>query len=252
MKIKTQGRINSFFLIFLILVMTLSFFSIPTFQTALTTKTANSNEILPNSSQFMPRNIRIAIYNEPNTTIPNYASVGLLKNNYTGLKILLEGAGYQVSELTVSDISAHQLITADYDVFIMVDNLPRENITNHVKEFWLGGGGVLSFDSAISYICYAGMIPPESEGSENYGVYWAYSPWSTAQNITTRHPVTKAYQVNDTITEYSMDWAAFDWTALQGTSIASEITKLATKKENSNLASVVAFDPTQKGGRMTY
>jgi len=219
--------------------------------------TANANsvdlhtsDLTPKSSQIIPRTVRVAIYNEPNTTRPGYASLGNMNNNYTALKDLLVSAGYEVSELTTNDISSHKLMTADYDVFIMADNVPRENITNYVKEFWLGGGGILSFDSAISYICYAGMIPPESEGSEGYTVYWSYSPYSTVQNITTRHPVTKAYQVNDTITEKSVDWAAFDWTALQGTSIASEITKLATKVENSNLATVVAFDPTQKGGRV--
>jgi len=207
-------------------------------------------DLTPKSSQIVSRTVRVAIYNEPNTTRPGYASVGVMHNNYTALKDLLIGAGYEVSELTSTDISNHKLMTADYDIFIMVDNMPRENITNYVKEFWLGGGGILSFDSAISYICYAGMIPPESEGSDGYSIYWSYSPYSTIQNITTRHPVTKAYQVNDTITEESLDWAAFDWTALQGTSIAAEITKLATKTANSNLATVVAFDPTQKGGRV--
>ena len=210
----------------------------------------HTNDPTPKSSQINPRTVRVAIYNEPNTTRPGYATGGLMHNNYTALQNLLISAGYEVSELTAVDIFNHALMTADYDIFIMVDNLPRENITNYVKEFWLGGGGILSFDSAISYICYAGMIPPISEGSEGHGVYWYYSPFSTIQNITTRHPVTKAYQVNDTITEKNVDWAAFDWTALQGTSIASEITKLATKVENSNLATVVAFDPTQKGGRV--
>jgi len=210
----------------------------------------HTNDLTPMSSQIIPRTIRVAIYDEPNVTIPGYATTGSMHNNYTALKDLLVNAGYQVSELTTNDISNYKLMTADYDIFIMADNVPRENITNYVKEYWLGGGGILSLDSAISYICYAGMIPPESEGSENNGVYWSYAPYSTIQNITTRHPVTKAYQVNDTMTEISMDWAAFDWTALQGTSIASEVTKLATKVENSNLATVVAFEPTQKGGRV--
>lgn len=209
-----------------------------------------TSELTPMSSQIMPRTIRVAIYNEPNTTQPGYTSVGNLHNNYTALQNLLTDAGYLVSELTTTDISNHKLMTADYDVFIMADNLPRENITNYVKEYWLGGGGILSLDSAISYICYAGMIPPESVGSDGYTVYWSYSPFSTVQNITTRHPVTKAYQVNDTMTEKNIDWAAFDWTALQGTSISSEVTKLATKVVNSNLATVVSFEPTLGGGRV--
>ncbi|MBY9012511.1 MAG: hypothetical protein KGD70_09070 [Candidatus Lokiarchaeota archaeon] len=238
---------NMIILLSLTVLLTIS--SLPIITTA-NPLNSQTKDLAPTSSQIIPKTVRVAIYNEPNITRPGYATLGNMHNNYTALKDLLIGAGYEVSELTASDISNHKLMTADYDVFILADNVPRENITNYVKEFWLGGGGIISFDSAISYICYAGMIPPESEGSEGYSVYWNYSPFSTVQNITTRHPVTKAYQVNDTITEKSIDWAAFDWTALQGTSIASEITKLATKAENSNLATVVAFDPTKKGGRV--
>ena len=250
MKKINKSSLSAVLIIFGFFVMTLNIWDHPTTSQPIFTEDGKTNELLPNTSQFIPRTIRVAIYNESDTSQPSYASTGLLHNNYTGLKILLEGVGYQVSELTESDILAHKLITADYDVFIMVDNLPRDSITDLVKEFWLGGGGIFSFDSAISYICYAGMIPHESEGSENYGLYWHYAPYSTTQNITERHPVTKDYQVNDTIIEYSMDWAAFNWAALQSTSIASDITKLATKQGLSNLATVVACDPHLKGGRV--
>lgn len=207
--------------------------------------------LFPNTSQLDPRNARVAIYNEPNTTRPAYSSAGILHNNYTAIKTLLEGAGYIVTELTETDILNHELKTAKYDVFLMADNLPRESIVNLVKEFWLGGGSIFSLDSTISYICYAGMIPPESEGSDNYLVYWSYA-YTDEQNITVRHPVTKAYQVNDVINETFLDWGTFDWAALQGSSAASQMTKLATNLGNPNLATAVAFDPTDKGGRVVH
>ncbi len=191
MKKINKSSLSAILIIFGFFVMTLNFWDNPATVQPIFTEDGETNESLPNTSQFIPRTIRVAIYNETSLSRPSYATVGLLNNNYTALKILLEGAGYQVSELNESDILAHKLITADYDVFIMVDNLPRDSITDLVKEFWLGGGGIFSFDSAISYICYAGMIPHESEGSENYNNYWHYSPWSTTQNITARHPITK-------------------------------------------------------------
>lgn len=203
----------------------------------------------PTSSQFIPRNIRIAIYNEPNITQPSYSLSSVLTNNYTALKSLLEGAGYQVSELTTNDIYDHKLMTVDYDVFIMVDNVPRENITNLVKEFWLGGGGVLGFDSALSYLLYAGIMIPESEGDENLATYWQYGG-GTSHNISTRHPATKAYQVNDKFSSAGVGSCYLYWDVLLTTSVGSDVFKLANRDGDNNDATAVALDPSMKGGRV--
>jgi hypothetical protein len=194
--------------------------------------------------------VRVALYNETNMTRPAYATIGMFNANVTGVRNVLQAAGYQVTPLTAADIANHKLLTASYDVFVMVDNLPRERIVNQVKEFWLGGGGVLSLDSAISYVCYAGMIPPESEGAENHGVYWDYLATFSVNNITARHPATKAFHINDVATTSSMDWAVFLWAALMGSSAADDFVRLGTRLGFPNQASMVALDPTQKGGRV--
>jgi hypothetical protein len=250
MKIKTKGRNNSLFLIFLIIVMTFSFFSIPTFQTALPIKTADSNDVLPSSSQIIPRNVRIAIYDEPNVTQPGYTSGNTLTNNYTALILLLESAGFDVTTLTCADIYNHALMTADFDIFILVDNVPRENITNHVKEFWLGGGGILSFDSALPYLCYAGIIIPESEGDDGRLTYWTYQS-GTDHNISMRHPITKDYQVND---KYSTGtWMNhFYWSVVQGTSVGSEIVRLSNRVGSWDAATAVALRRSDIGGPIVH
>ena len=250
MKIKTKRRNNSLFLIFLILVMTFSFFSIPAYQKALPTNIANTNEILPNSSQIIPRNVRIAIYDEPNVTQPGYTSGNTLTNNYTALILLLESTGFDVTTLTCADIYNHALMTADFDIFIMVDNLPRENITNHVKEFWLGGGGILSFDSALPYLCYAGIIIPESEGDDGRLTYWVYNS-GINHNVSMRHPITKDYQVND---KYSTGtWMNyFYWSVVQGTSVGSEMVKLTNREGNNDAATAVALRRNDKGGPIVH
>ena len=133
-------------------------------------KSSVDTQVLMKQASVTPRTVRVAIYNETNTTLPQYASEGLLSGNVSSVQAVLQAAGHRVTLLGKNDILNHHLKTAFYDVFILVDNLPREAIFDQVKEFWLGGGGVLSLDSGISYLCYAGMIPPESEGSENHHV----------------------------------------------------------------------------------
>jgi len=97
---------------------------------------------LPNDPVF-----RVALYNETNITVPVYHTLVTLNNNYSAIQSLLTGAGYDVTPITFQDILDHELTTANYDVIVLADNLPRENITDLVKDFWLAGGGVLSLDS---------------------------------------------------------------------------------------------------------
>ena len=209
-----------------------------------------TNDLTPKSSQIIPRTIRVAIYNEPNVTQPGYTSGNTFTNNYTALILLLESAGVEVTELTGADIYNHKLTTADFDVFILVDNVPRENITNNVKEFWLGGGGILSFDSALPYLCYAGIIIPESEGDDGRLTYWTYQS-GIDHNVSTRHPITKDYQVND---KYSTGiWMNyFYWSVVQGTSVGSEIVKLTNRDGNDDYATAVALRRSDMGGPIVH
>jgi len=194
------------------------------------------------SSQMLSNPIRIAIYDDANTTVPSYATSVTLTNNYSNIQTALLAAGYEVTPLTTNQIYNHELKTASYDVFIMADNMPKTNITNYVKEYWLGGGSLLSMDSALSFICYAGIFFPESAGDEGLGTYWGYQS-STVQNITTRHPVSRSYSVNDTFTISNPTLSAtLDWVALQLTSIASELVKIATRPGEPDDATVVAFE----------
>ncbi|MFX1500118.1 MAG: hypothetical protein ACFFDH_04040 [Promethearchaeota archaeon] len=231
-----------------------SFLIVPSaIQTTISFDTVDNQEPELKTSQFIPRTIRVAIYNEPNTTEPAYSSHSTLTNNYTAIQTLLLEAEYQVIELTCDDIYNHALMTADYDVFIMVDNLPRENITNYVKEFWLGGGGILSFDSAIPYLFYAGILVPESEGSEGWGIsnYWVYGS-STTHNVSSRNPITKDYQVNDKFTSAGAGSCFLYWDELLASSVGSNIVKLANDDGNFNEATAVALDPSSNGGRVIH
>jgi len=206
---------------------------------------------VPKSSQMLKNPIRVAIYDEHNVTRPFYSGVGTLTNNFTNIQTALLVAGYEVTTLSTNQIYNHELQSARYDVFVMVDQMPKANITNYVKEYWLGGGSLLSLDSAVSFICYSGILPLESAGDDGFLTYWSYQ-FSSVQNITVRHPVSRAYNVNDTFTTYYGDFATFSWTSLQGTSIASELVKVATISGNADSVTVVAFNPQSEGGKVVH
>ncbi|MDO8055880.1 MAG: hypothetical protein Q6361_03385, partial [Candidatus Hermodarchaeota archaeon] len=198
--------------------------------------TLASSDAVTNSNFFKadmantipPHMVRVAIYNEPNLTAPVYAtSPGDLNNNVTQFAALLNAHGFQTTLLDVHDIYNNELITANYDVFALVDNYPRENITNKVQDFWLAGGSLLLFDSPIDYLCYYGILPPESGGSSGFPGYWQFG--SGNFTITQRHPVTRSYAVSDQIqADDFYGYGYWDWTALAASVIGSDLTRIAT------------------------
>ncbi|MBD3160212.1 MAG: hypothetical protein GF309_15650 [Candidatus Lokiarchaeota archaeon] len=209
-------------------------------------------EILEHESEpsWLPadRNVRVAIYNESNSTVPSYASnPGVDHNNASGFQDILLSYGYEATLLTTKDISNHKLTTAEYDILALVDNVPRENITNQIKEFWLGGGGLLALDGSAGYLCHFGILPSESEGSDGFSVYWQYD--GDDFNVTARHPISKGYEKNQTV-ETGFGFLAWNWTALQGTSIASDLTMVARSNADSDDVTALAFEPSNKGGKI--
>jgi hypothetical protein len=232
------------------LILTISFFLLPF---GFIPKTFSATQDLKNlnTSQVTISDIRIAIYNEPNVTETSYSAGGTYTNNYSAIMQFLESKGYQVTELTCMDIYNHQLLTVNYDLFIMVDNTPRENITKHVKEFWLGGGGLLSFDSALPYLLYEGILIPESEGDHGWGTYFTYQS-GTNHNISTLSPITKDYQIGDKFSSAGTFMCYLYWDILLGTSAGADTIKLANRDGNNNAATAVARDPQNKGGRVAH
>jgi hypothetical protein len=199
-------------------------------------------------AELVSKEIRVGIYYELNITHPDYAWGGAVSTNITAIQNILQSAGYQVTPLTVQDISNHKLKTADYDVFIIFDTEPRENITWLVKEYWLGGGSILSIDGGINYINYFGIMCPDFIDTNNYGADWTYYS-SSNQRVETRHPVSRAYQIDDDIA-LSFDFAAYSRAALAGSSTADEYTFITYAATNSAWVNTVARDPKNQGGRV--
>lgn len=202
---------------------------------------------LPNDPVF-----RIALYNETDTTTPSYGHGGM-NANYSAITTFLNSEGFDVDILTVQNIQNYELTTANYDVVVLADNLPRDNITNHVKDFWLAGGGVMSFDSSISYLGYAGILFRENESiSDGYINYWSYY---VAENntITESHPVTQSYSVGN-IVKTSAD-STFGTVKLEDfntTSVWPRTTVLAVDENDPDRIRALAVDAYDRGGRVVH
>ncbi|MGY5852152.1 MAG: hypothetical protein RTU92_01140 [Candidatus Thorarchaeota archaeon] len=196
------------------------------------------------------KTVRVAIYSESNLTDPDYATfAGVEHNNATGLRDILIPFGYDMTILTASDVCSGILTTVNYDVFVMVDNFPRENTTNWILDFWKGGGGLLAFDGSAGFLCYFGILPPEAALSDGNPAYWDFG--SENFIIETRHPVSKGYQDQQVITMGFQNCLMWDWSALQGTAIANDLTMVASSSSNANDVVVLAYDPsTGLGGKV--
>jgi len=196
------------------------------------------------------RNIRIAVYDESNTTVPIYAigASGSLHNNATGIVDILELARYDAELITVHNISEHCLVTANYDVFVLVDNLPRENITYLVWEFWAGGGGIMSLDGSGTFLCSMGILPPEGKDTTGNGVYWINTNDDLIINV--RHPVSQSFTgiaAAPAIISTNAGYLSWDWVALSASSIGSNLVRIAYSTAHPNGIGVLAYEPDSGG-----
>ncbi|TFH05355.1 MAG: hypothetical protein E4H14_12910 [Candidatus Thorarchaeota archaeon] len=198
----------------------------------------------------LSHNARVAIYDEDNLTVPVISDAQNLSNNLTEITTLLEGAGHSVDLLTEEDILAHDLITADYDVFIIVDNIPRPSIFNLIKEFSLGGGGLMTFDSAVSYLWFGGYINEALTVDEGNYNHWGYFE-SVGQNVTARHPTMTDYHPGDNVTIREDYWATIwgpELTAQRG----DDMIILMNNSITPNHITAFAIDNSRDGGRIVH
>ncbi|MHA1588097.1 MAG: DUF4350 domain-containing protein, partial [Candidatus Thorarchaeota archaeon] len=196
----------------------------------------------------IPRDARVAIYDEDNLTVPAISHAMNVTNNLAEITTLLEGAGHTVDLLTEEDILNHELLTADYDVFIMINNVPKPSISKLVKEFWLGGGGLLTFNSAVSYLWYEGIIFPDQDYDVGYSNWWGY--WrSDSQNITSRHSTMKDYHVNDTVYERDELWAT-SWEPKLVEGRGNDMIILMNNATQTDFISAFAIDNSRDGGNV--
>jgi len=183
---------------------------------------------------------RVAVLNS--FEIPPYFTGGW-SNDYQTLVDALNTQGFLAQSVTNTEIISGNL--GFFDVFVMVDNVPSVATVPHVFEFWSSGGGIVAFDSSICFLCYAGILPPESAGSNGYYVYWDYGT-SYQAKISAEHPITEGYEVGQIIYGASGD-ADYRVETLTGTSAYPYYTVLVEDVTRPNLAYVSAYEPLTAG-----
>ncbi|MGY5871250.1 MAG: DUF4350 domain-containing protein [Candidatus Thorarchaeota archaeon] len=208
-------------------------------------------ESTPILSEDVVKNIRVAIYNEANTSAVTYCANPFGSNALQPTIDLLTGAGYDVTLLSTGDILNHELLTANYDVFVLVDNVPRESIYDYVYEFWLGGGGILSFNGGFGFLQFSGIFSPDWAGGDRFGGDWLYLymmfPPTENYTILSRHSTAQDYHIGDNIATYLNDTVMWNPT-YSGVSNAAEITPIAGFAADPTIGCMVAVDPINRAG----
>jgi hypothetical protein len=144
---------------------------------------------------------------------------GSLGNNITDLMNAISSAGYETRVLIDQMIIQGMLDSTK--VLVFCDNAPSEEACAVIKE-WLGPGkGIITFDSAASFLCYAGILPPESAGSGGEDTYWDYNGSGNGIVVNTSHPVTEGYNAGSSIGGESGD-AEYTDMMMEETSIGAQ------------------------------
>ncbi len=195
--------------------------------------------------------VRVAVYAEPNTTRPDYMTAGTLNGDPSAVVAALTSNNTVVSTVSTQDILEHRLTTRDFDVLVLPDQVPRESITQYVLDFWLGGGGVLSINSGMSYLFYSGILAPGHAGTDGYGSMWTYYVMDRHE-VAARHPVTRNWQIGDSVAVSSSGWAVVKWPGFSSTTEADLVTPLAYAAGMTDHVSLLARRDVVRGGRAVH
>ncbi len=212
---------------------------------------ASVDNALP--AQFVEETLRVAVYVEDEISLPAYAEGGEYTANYANIIQFLEAEGFSVTPITTQDIYDRQLLAARFDAFVLPNQLPRANITNHVKDFWLAGGGILSIGNSLGYLLYMGMIAPTLEGDFGWvGVgsppYYLVNNTYDAVRIVERHPVTKGFAVDDLI-PYTENTAVWNWIDFEGF-LGDSFFTLGKHEGVAENGAIFALDDSSQGGKI--
>jgi hypothetical protein len=204
-------------------------------------------------AQFVEETLRVAVYVEDDTSLPAYAEGGVYTAHYANVIQFLEAEGFSVTPITTQDILDRQLLAARFDAFVLPNQLPRDNIINHVKDYWLAGGGILSIGNSLGYLLYMGMIAPSLEGDFGWVLvgppdYYLYQVPYDEIRILERHPVTKAFEVDDMI-PYTDNTTVWNWAGLTAM-IGDSFHHLAKHEGVTENGAIFALDNPNRGGRI--
>lgn len=185
----------------------------------------------------------LAILNADGFDRPGYWTGGW-HNDYMSIYNGLITEGFPVILVTNGDILSGVL--ASVDVIIMIDNCPNDAASEIVREWCHAGGNILTFDSSICFLNWAGILPPESIGSNGYNVYWDYGSPSRGVVVEDSHPIMTGYSYGETIYGTSGDAQYFS-SIMKSTSAGPYYNPLVKTAIGSDFDLIVAYESGSSG-----
>jgi len=201
----------------------------------------NVDSTFPNV--FDPSAMKVAVLNSDSGNQPSFWTGGWA-NDYNTIYNGLLAEGVNVKLVTNFDILSGGL--ADVNILIMIDNAPNDAASDVVKIWCLAGGNVITFDSSICFINWAGILPPEAEGTNGKDTYWDYNSPSTGV-IVTDHPIVSGYTIGETIYGTSGD-AQYYSSIMQSSAAGPYYTPVVKTAVGSDYDLIVVYEPPSGQG----
>ncbi len=185
----------------------------------------------------------VAILNADGSETPSYW-MGGWGNNYSPIYSGLITEGFPVILITNMDILSGILVSVD--IVILIDNCPSNDASALLRDWCLAGGAILTFDSSICFLNWAGILPPEAAGSNGYHTYWDYNSPSSGVVVDDSHPIMTGYSYGETIMGTGGDAQYFS-TVMQGTSAGPYYSPLVKTAIGSDFDLIVAYEGGSSG-----
>ncbi len=193
---------------------------------------------------FDPSLKSVAILNADGSDQPSYF-MGGWGNSYSSLYSGLLSNGIPTILISNEDIIAGML--SQVSVLIMIDNVPNTQASSLVKDWYFNGGNVLTFDSSICFLNWAGILPAEAVSTNGYGTYWDYNAPSSGVVVNASHPIMNGYSDGSTVYGTSGDAQYFN-SIMMNTNSGLYYTPLVQTSSGSNYDLIVAYAPPSPGG----
>ncbi len=176
---------------------------------------------------------------------PNYFTGGT-SNNFEEIVTGLSALSFNAFPLSNYDIENGALIDSQVDILVMIDNVPSLSASAVARDWCKAGGNILTFDSSMCFLCWAGILPPEAEGTNGNGEYWTYDSSVTGVCVDANHPIMEGYDYGDTVSGNSGDTQLFSSYFLSS-SIGSYYHPLVKEHLTSDFDLIVALESPFSG-----
>jgi len=147
--------------------------------------------------------VKVAVLDQSRETIATYF-VGTVNNSFEAALHVAHDLGIYAEQVTSEELEAGILLSSDFDILVLPDNVPCDGAIGNVLEWLKQGKYLVMFDSAFTFGLYAGLLFEELAGklaAEYEERYWDYDS-SDSTVIQKATSITEGFAVGE---EYSAE-----------------------------------------------